>query len=155
MNMKKGFTLVELLAVIVILAIILAIAVPGIGAIIKNAQTSSYNSQMEMIKKVAHLYVTQHGNGSTTSVRLDQLISEGLIASDIKNPVTKQPFDNVIIDVSGGSSPSAYTVYEGPELATGMIPVYYDEGAGVWKKADKSNIDNNWYDYNNFKWAML
>ncbi|MFA5407936.1 MAG: prepilin-type N-terminal cleavage/methylation domain-containing protein, partial [Bacilli bacterium] len=31
MNKHKGFTLVELLAVIVILAIILAVAIPGIG----------------------------------------------------------------------------------------------------------------------------
>ena len=34
--MKKGFTLVELLAVIVILAIILVIAVPQIGKVVKN-----------------------------------------------------------------------------------------------------------------------
>ena len=30
-----------------------------------------------------------------------------------------------------------------------MIPVYYDETSGVWKKADKNNKDNNnrWYSY--------
>ena len=38
MNMKKGFTLVELLAVIVILAIILAIAIPGISNIIDSSK---------------------------------------------------------------------------------------------------------------------
>ncbi|MGN1028492.1 MAG: hypothetical protein ACI4P7_00190, partial [Bacilli bacterium] len=42
-----------------------------------------------------------------------------------------------------------------PELATGMIPVYYDDASGTWKKADSSNIDkaNKWYDYNNKMWA--
>lgn len=35
---KKGFTLVELLAVIVILAVILAIAVPGISNMTKSAK---------------------------------------------------------------------------------------------------------------------
>ena len=36
-----------------------------------------------------------------------------------------------------------------PVLASNMIPVYYDETSGVWKKADKDNKDNNnrWYSY--------
>ena len=28
-----------------------------------------------------------------------------------------------------------------------MIPVYYDEEEEVWKKADKANITEKWYDY--------
>ena len=46
---KKGFTLVELLAVIVILAIILAIAVPGISGIINSAKKGSFESDVKMI----------------------------------------------------------------------------------------------------------
>jgi hypothetical protein len=46
-----------------------------------------------------------------------------------------------------------YEIYEGPALAVGMIPVYYDETARVWEKADKANTDNNWFDYNKQKWA--
>lgn len=40
-----------------------------------------------------------------------------------------------------------------PELATGMIPVYYD--GSVWRKADYNNydLDHKWYDYNNKQWA--
>jgi type IV pilus assembly protein PilA len=46
---KKGFTLVELLAVIVILAIILAIAIPGISGIINSAKKGSFESDAKMI----------------------------------------------------------------------------------------------------------
>lgn len=46
---KKGFTLVELLAVIVILAIILAIAVPGISGIISSAKRGAFESDAKMI----------------------------------------------------------------------------------------------------------
>lgn len=46
---KKGFTLVELLAVIVILAIILAIAVPGIAGIINSAKRGAFESDAKMI----------------------------------------------------------------------------------------------------------
>ncbi len=40
-----------------------------------------------------------------------------------------------------------------PVLDDAMIPVYYDETSETWKKADSSNKDNNWYDYDSKKWA--
>ena len=40
-----------------------------------------------------------------------------------------------------------------PELYDNMIPIYYDEESSVWRKADSSNINKQWYDYNNKKWA--
>ncbi len=49
LNGKKGFTLVELLAVIVILAIILSIAVPGISGIISSAKRGAFESDAKMI----------------------------------------------------------------------------------------------------------
>ncbi|MDD4298405.1 MAG: FISUMP domain-containing protein [Bacilli bacterium] len=48
---KKGFTLVELLAVIVILAIILAISIPGITRVIENTTVSAFLSDAKMIIK--------------------------------------------------------------------------------------------------------
>ena len=38
-----------------------------------------------------------------------------------------------------------------PVLAEGMIPITYD--GSKWVKADKYGAYNNWYDYNNKKWA--
>ncbi|MFA5410175.1 MAG: type II secretion system protein, partial [Bacilli bacterium] len=136
MKKNKGFTLVELLAVIVILAIILAVAIPGIGAIINSSKISSYNSQMSLIKKAASLYMAKYSNGTTISVRLDDLIEAGFIKDNVVNPVTGESFDtNIIVNTSTGNY-GEYEVYEGPELVTGLIPVYYDEGASAWKKAD-------------------
>ena len=40
-----------------------------------------------------------------------------------------------------------------PVLDDAMIPVYYDETTETWKKADSSNSNNNWYDYDSKKWA--
>ena len=40
-----------------------------------------------------------------------------------------------------------------PALDEGMIPVYYDENTETWKKADENNGNNNWYNYNDKKWA--
>ena len=47
--MKKGFTLVELLAVIVILAVILVIAVPTIGNVIKKTRINTIASTAKLI----------------------------------------------------------------------------------------------------------
>ena len=40
-----------------------------------------------------------------------------------------------------------------PELTSNMIPVYYDEKNDVWRKADTSNKNSNWYNYDKKKWA--
>lgn len=49
MKKIKGFTLVELLAVIVILAVILVIAVPKITDTIKNSKIASFESSAKTI----------------------------------------------------------------------------------------------------------
>src|SRR5574344_2012382 len=51
--MKKGFTLVELLAVIVILAVILVIAVPKITATINSTRKAAFESSIKMVAKSA------------------------------------------------------------------------------------------------------
>ena len=53
MKKKNGFTLVELLAVIVILAIILVIAVPKITDTIKNSKIASFESSAKTIAEQA------------------------------------------------------------------------------------------------------
>lgn len=58
MNKKrKGFTLVELLAVIVILGIILVIAVPNVLGIIDNARKDSFLANAKMMASTARLRV--------------------------------------------------------------------------------------------------
>lgn len=50
---NKGFTLVELLAVIVILGLILAIAIPSSFKLSKNVKTKAYKTKIEQIEKGA------------------------------------------------------------------------------------------------------
>lgn len=60
---KKGFTLVELMIVVVILGILVAIAVPIFGAVTKNAKKKSCLSNMRVIKGNMETYAMTGGEG--------------------------------------------------------------------------------------------
>ena len=63
---KNGFTLVELLAVIVILAIILVIAVPQIMSTIDNARLGAFRSTAKLLVSQAEKqYLVEQTLGST------------------------------------------------------------------------------------------
>lgn len=73
---EKGFTLVELLAVIVILGIIVAIAIPAIGNVINKAEGDATEAEITLIVDAARLYDVQ---GGTFPVDADGLIAAGFL----------------------------------------------------------------------------
>ena len=60
MKKKRGFTLVELLAVIVILAVILIIAMPKISDVIKNSKEASLETTAKLIASQAEKKYTEN-----------------------------------------------------------------------------------------------
>lgn len=53
---KKGFTLVELLSVIVLIGLLLGIGVPGVMRISKKMKERSFNTKKEQIEQAATLW---------------------------------------------------------------------------------------------------
>ncbi|MEG2351453.1 MAG: prepilin-type N-terminal cleavage/methylation domain-containing protein [Bacilli bacterium] len=67
-NNNKGFTLVELLAVIVVLAIIMVIATTQVNKAISSARTDSFVSSYKMILREVKNRMAMDGLGDTLSV---------------------------------------------------------------------------------------
>lgn len=63
---EKGLTLIELLAVIVILAIVSAIAIPAIGNIVENSRYNAVKADAINVINAANLYYTDNPTGEST-----------------------------------------------------------------------------------------
>jgi type IV pilus assembly protein PilA len=68
---QKGLTLIELLAVVVILGIIAAIAVPAIGNVINNSKQDAALADAQQIIDAAKLYVASEGKDISGTLTID------------------------------------------------------------------------------------
>ena len=80
---KKGVTLVELLAVIVILGIIAAIAVPAIGGLIERQRENAAEKSFEIVLDQAKTYVLGEGLAAGNTFDLADMIPGYLEESPI------------------------------------------------------------------------
>ena len=115
--MKKGFTLVELIVVIVLLSLIEIFTFPSINKTLSERKEKLYNIQIENIKTSTESYINKNNlfNGSDkVIVTLCQLKQEGFTDENVKDPRTGSliPDDSKII-VLKTSSGNKYKFEEG------------------------------------------
>lgn len=185
---KKGFTLIELLAVLVIIGLVGLITVTSITSLLKNYKNNIYDKQIDNIEEAARIWgadnllVLPNDSSSTNicnyaeiencdkdyrklTITLAMLQQNGYISKDLKNPKTKERFENVTIDIERNGNNLKYTVNVSEEedtrykeiilngadpiLSSDMVPVII-ENNGTVKKA---NIEEEWYKYEDKEWA--
>lgn len=122
MKLKKyGFTLVEMLSVIALLAALALIVIPNIDKLLKNSKTELYTNQVNLIKTGAKLWATDEENQKMLSenavwpyvITLYDLQYGKFIDSDIVNPKTDQKFsENMLIYINKVDSKYVYTIDE-------------------------------------------
>ncbi len=170
--MKRGFTLVELIAVIIILTVVSLISFTAFNGLIRQSQIDNEIAQVKTILAEANVLYNEYlMDGDTNKI----------INRDIYNilSIDKPEFGSIVINEFGdmaatirlenrcyikdfNASDFTYTSVDdcnpiyidatvngaAPELDNGMIPIVYDNG--VVKKAD---IRSEWYNYGDKKWA--
>lgn len=92
--MKKGFTLVELMAVLIVLAVISMIALPAIMSSLEESRQKSYDSQVERIIVAAKKWAIDNNDllpeEGTYKVSITTLIS-GQYIGNVENGKLKNP----------------------------------------------------------------
>lgn len=92
--MKKGFTLIEVLAVIIILGFLSVIVIPPILKAIDGSREKSYEQLISNIKQSTQLYIRQnkediegiHDIGNVISIKLKDLVDDNVLKAPIIDP---------------------------------------------------------------------
>lgn len=87
---KKGFTLIELIGVILIVSLLILLVLPKIVNSVRNSSDDTDNLTKEMIYKASELYIANHvndfpkTNGNKFVIKLKDLVDEKLLTSPIE-----------------------------------------------------------------------
>lgn len=115
---KKGFTLVELMIVIVIMGILVAVAIPVYGAVTKNAEAKTCKSNMSNIKSMASTWQMTGGTdgGQVVLPASTDISAEASFVKSFDGGVL--PKCPVAKDTAGAPD---YTVVMSKDATTGVI----------------------------------
>lgn len=105
---KKGFTLVELLAVIILLGLLTFVVMPSVIGFIKEAKEKSYQQQLSNLKESAIRYVSDHTDiideiekNGKYNISVNDLIANGYVRKTkdgkIYNPVNKEEINGCFV----------------------------------------------------------
>lgn len=101
--MKKGFTLVEVLAVIVILGLLVVIISPVVNNLLGDSEDALYDKQVDSIVKATKKYMVEHSellpeNSDSKAIYINDLIDNGVIDKDkVINPKTKEEMNGCVV----------------------------------------------------------
>ena len=96
---KKGFTLVELLAVIVILSLLAIITTTSVTKLVSDAKTDLSSTQIELIKSAAEIWGAKNMDklpkaNECLYITLQDLKNEGVLDNNVIDPKDNKEISN-------------------------------------------------------------
>ena len=74
-NSKKGFTLVEIMIVVVIIGLLAAMAIPAFKKVRDNSQTKAITNNLRQLASAADQYFLENGATSVSSSVKDSILA--------------------------------------------------------------------------------
>lgn len=115
---EKGFTLIEILAVVVILGVVSLITMPVVQKNINNSKKQAYETQIDNIERAAKDWASENlsylpdKEGSSISITLYTLMSLGYIDNNLVDPITEKYFDTeTVISITRKNNNYKYDVH--------------------------------------------
>lgn len=149
---KKGFTLIEIMAVIVVLGLLIAIIVPVVSNLLKDSEDTLSDEQISMIVNASKKYMIEHSellpemsDGSKTFVYIDDLINSGVIDNDkVIDPKTKEELNGCVV-VNYNDSFNQYEYNYSDSENDCLITVTFDPEGGSVEESSKQVRYNSTY----------
>lgn len=116
----KGFTLIELMGVIIILALIAIIATPNIIDQIRKLNTEVSKTQLAVLEAAADNYLTANpdqfkmNNGRVYCITLQEIIDAGMLTDPVVDASTGEVISNsTVMQAEVRNNSFTYTLIEG------------------------------------------
>ncbi len=113
---QKGFTLVELLIVVIILGILAAVVIPQFNSAASESKEAALASNLATVRQAVEMYKVQHNDSFPGSGMVDQLTLTTDIAGAtsgtaygpyLRNSFPKNPIDGVATVTTAATTPAA------------------------------------------------
>ena len=166
---KNGFTLVELLSIVVILGIIVVVALPQISGSITSKKEKQYNKIIKIVENAGKIYLIE--NNTRDSVSIDKLIESDYLTSGLKNPINNTPLTGCVKKItSDGVTKYKYEVDNCPDetifIVNYITSLYNNESTRKSNGLKKDNTEdkniryygsnpNNYVKFNNELWRII
>ncbi len=108
---QLAFMLIELVAIIIVLAVIFLVAGPTVMDLVGNVSSSAYASQVELIEDGAYVYRLNSDNAET-AITMDMLLDEEILEDYPTNPINEEPMTGVVLVEESDEGILTYTYYE-------------------------------------------
>lgn len=140
---QRGFTLIELIAVIVVLAILSAVAIPRYFDYAASARSASTKAILGAVRSgIANFYAnTIVNNGAATFPTLAQLQTPGTVMTD---PVPANPYNSSQVIAAGTWTAATLSTPSPAQTVSGTNGWNYDAAVGkFWANSNTSGIAEN------------